>query len=137
LKLFGGGFDLPGKTTRIELLEAESVAPDFWNDAQDARQKMQEISNLRTMVDLWDDLQRRVADTLELHTLAADDPALLVELEQEAQVLAAEFTKQEFALALAFTRGRAALMRRIGRKCFCACICAGPKSATSKPLSPI
>jgi peptide chain release factor 2 len=61
---------------------------------------MQEVSTLRNIVDLWDGLQRRAKDTLELYQLAEDDPALLTELEQETTALETEFAKNEFALAL-------------------------------------
>jgi peptide chain release factor 2 len=81
-------------------LEAESVAANFWDDAQAAQQKMQEISGLRAQVELWGDLHRRAQDALELVALAEDDPAMLTELEQEAEALQAAFAENEFALAL-------------------------------------
>jgi peptide chain release factor 2 len=81
-------------------LEEESGAPDFWNDPQVARQKMQEASNLRATVELWEGLYRRASDALELTGMAEDDPAMLTELEQEAATLEEEFQKNEFALAL-------------------------------------
>jgi peptide chain release factor 2 len=61
---------------------------------------MQEISNLRDRVEVWEDLGRRAADALELVALAEDDPAMLNELEQEATTLVKEFDEREFALAL-------------------------------------
>ncbi len=61
---------------------------------------MQEVSTLRTVVELWDGLQRRAQDALELYQLAEDDPALLTELEQETTALEDEFARNEFALAL-------------------------------------
>lgn len=61
---------------------------------------MQEISNLRATVDLWEGLHRRASDALELAAMAADDLAMLAELEGEATALEEEFHKHEFALAL-------------------------------------
>ena len=61
---------------------------------------MQEVSALRNAVDLWNGLQRRAHDALELYTMAEDDPGLLNELEQEACLLEEELERQEFTLAL-------------------------------------
>jgi peptide chain release factor 2 len=96
----GGGFDVPAKAQRIAELEAESGAANFWDDPQAAQQKMQEISSLREQVELWDGLYHRANDALELVALAEDDPAMLTELEAEADELAHAFDEQEFALAL-------------------------------------
>lgn len=73
---------------------------NFWDDAQVAQKKMQEISNLREQVTLWDSLRRRAADALDLAALAVDDPAMLTELAQEAAAITEEFDRNEFALAL-------------------------------------
>jgi peptide chain release factor 2 len=64
---------------------------------------MQELSTLRTQVELWDTLHRRAIDALELYQMAEDDPSLLTELEQEATALEDEYRRGEFALALAGT----------------------------------
>lgn len=96
----GGVFDVPGKLARIAQLEAETGAPDFWNDAQAAQKKMQELSNLRHEVEHWDQLYRRGQDALELAQMADDDPAMLTELEEEAAALQSAYEKAEFALAL-------------------------------------
>ncbi len=73
---------------------------NFWDDAQAAQKKMQEVSALREQVGLWDSLRRRAADALDLAGLAEDDPAMLTELEQEAEAIAEAFDRNEFALAL-------------------------------------
>jgi peptide chain release factor 2 len=78
----------------------ESAAANFWDDPQAAQQKMQEISGLRAQVELWDNLHRRAQDALELVALVEDDPAMLTELEQEAEALQQAFSENEFALAL-------------------------------------
>lgn len=81
-------------------METETSAPDFWADPQAAQRKMQEVSALREQVTMWEDLQQRAKDALELIALADDDPDLLAELEQETIALEQEFDEHEFALAL-------------------------------------
>jgi peptide chain release factor 2 len=61
---------------------------------------MQELSLLRNTVDTWTALYQRAVEGLELFEMAEDDPDLLVELEEEAQELEAEYEQKEFALAL-------------------------------------
>ena len=61
---------------------------------------MQDLSALRDMVDTWNALARRAADAHELFAMTDDDPAMLTELEQEAQALEDELERREFALAL-------------------------------------
>ena len=100
MRPFGGVFDVPGKLARIQQLEEETGAPDFWNDAQAAQKKMQELSLLRNDIEQWDSLYRRGQDALELARMAEDDPAMLTELEEEAQALQTAYEKGEFALAL-------------------------------------
>jgi len=97
---YGGVFDIPGKAERAAELEAETATSDFWSDQQVAQKKMQELSMLRGQVTQWDTLFRRASDALELYQMVEDDPALLTELEQEAQSLEGEYRKGEFALAL-------------------------------------
>jgi peptide chain release factor 2 len=97
---FGGVFDIANKAERVREIEAETGDPAFWNDQQIAQKKMQEVSTLRNMVELWDGLHHRAHDALELYALTVDDPSLLTELEQEATTLEEALEAQEFALAL-------------------------------------
>ncbi len=61
---------------------------------------MQELSGLRGEVEQWDTLHRRADDALELCEMAEDDPAMLTELEGEADALEKAYQRGEFALAL-------------------------------------
>ena len=81
-------------------MEAESVAPDFWDDPQTAQRKMQELNGLQTQVTAWDDLRSRAGDALELHEMAEEEPELLAELASEADALTADLERREFDLAL-------------------------------------
>ena len=63
-------FDVAADEQRLLELEGQSVEPDFWNDADNARAVMQEIAAVRDRVDTWRGLERRVRDTAELLELA-------------------------------------------------------------------
>ena len=100
LILSGGGFDVDNKATTLKAYEAEAQQPEFWNDQQLAQKKMQEASALREAVEVWDRVQRRSKDALELYALAAEEPELLTELAEEAEALEQELERRETALAL-------------------------------------
>ena len=100
LILSGGGFDVDNKATTLNAYEAEAQQPEFWNDQQLAQKKMQEASVLREAVEVWDRIQRRSKDALELYALAAEEPELLTELAEEAEALEQELERRETALAL-------------------------------------
>jgi peptide chain release factor 2 len=85
---------------QLTALEEESAAASFWEDQQTAQKKMQELSALRSTVELWNGLRQRAQDALELSTMVEDDPGLLDELEQEASLLEEQLEREEFALAL-------------------------------------
>ena len=54
--------DLPGKKKKIEILEFESAKPDLWNDSDNARKIMQELSDLKKEVGEIEEL----SETLEI-----------------------------------------------------------------------
>jgi peptide chain release factor 2 len=63
-------FDLANDEARLAQLEDQSAAPGFWDDAETARAKMQELASVRDRVETWRGLHRRVQDAAELIELA-------------------------------------------------------------------
>ena len=45
--MWGIHFDLAGKEQRIQELEREMEAPDFWNDPEVSQNKMKEVNCLK------------------------------------------------------------------------------------------
>jgi peptide chain release factor 2 len=73
--------DITGKLQRVESLETEASAPDFWNNPEQARQINQEMARLKDEVTRWQTLAGRINDALELASL--DDLNLQDELAVE------------------------------------------------------
>jgi len=90
--------DIDSKLRRIETLEAQSAAPDFWNIPDTAQKTMQQIARLRTEVNHWQGLLGRITDAVELARL--EDPSLLDELTAEANVLSVEVERMSLQTML-------------------------------------
>ncbi len=77
------------------------MAPDFWNDPENAQRTMQDLSAVRSEVDLWNGMAQRVADGNTLLDLLAeeDDAEMLAELGDEVAALTKELDTEEFRLA--------------------------------------
>ena len=69
---------------------------------------MQDLSNLKAEVDLWQTLSRRVSDAQVLLELAAadEDQAMAAEIEAEANGIEAELGRHEFQLLLSGSHDR-------------------------------
>ncbi|MCS7070504.1 MAG: PCRF domain-containing protein, partial [Anaerolinea sp.] len=80
--------DIEGKTRRIEQLEAQAAAPDFWSNPDTAQKVMQQIARLRGEVEHWNKLLTQLRDAVELAQL--EDPSVVDELTAEAERLRAE-----------------------------------------------
>jgi peptide chain release factor 2 len=79
--------DIPGKQQRIEALEAEAGAPEFWNNPDTAQKIMQEIARLKEETERWQGLANRIHDAIELTQM--DDESLFEDLTQEVESLSA------------------------------------------------
>jgi peptide chain release factor 2 len=73
------------KQARAQTIENEASAPNFWDDADKAQKKMQEMSGLKAEVEKWQAVAQRINDALELAEL--DDEDLLDELTAEVAAL--------------------------------------------------
>ncbi|HYC06412.1 MAG TPA: peptide chain release factor 2 [Candidatus Binatia bacterium] len=95
-----GVFDLPVKAARLAELEALTAAPGFWDDQRAAQRVLRQADGLRTEVDLWQSLDRRAGDLLELLELADEsgDAELRAEVDREADELARDFERERTAL---------------------------------------
>ncbi len=91
---------MPDKVERVQALEKETIAPNFWDDQRAAQHKMQELNALQGQIGVWDGLQQRTQDALDLAGMADEDAGMLTELQQEAAALENELEKREFTLAL-------------------------------------
>jgi peptide chain release factor 2 len=77
--------DIPAKNRRIDAIQSQAGAPDFWDDPEAAQKLMQEMSRLKDEVDRWQTLANRINDALELAQL--DDASLEADLTKEVDSL--------------------------------------------------
>jgi peptide chain release factor 2 len=93
-------FDVPRLEAQAAALEAQSTAPDFWDDPQSAQSVMRRLSSIRARVATWRGLETKVADLLELVDLAEaeSDEATGADIEHEADGIESHFEDLEFEL---------------------------------------
>jgi peptide chain release factor 2 len=93
------GFDLPGLSALEERLSAEAGGSGLWDDPNRARSVMRQLDAVKADLSLWQGLQSRVRDALDLAAVIEDDDEdLAAELVTEADVLARELDIAEATL---------------------------------------
>ncbi|MCI6648468.1 MAG: peptide chain release factor 2 [Lachnospiraceae bacterium] len=79
--------DIEGKKNKIQEMEREMEAPDFWNDAEKATAKTTELKSLKDDVAVADSLQQKYEDIETFIEMDAeedgDDEAMLEEAKEE------------------------------------------------------
>ena len=95
-------FDLAGKDQEIAALEEQSLAPDFYADRRQAQKTMQRLTALRSEVETWRGLEKRLNDAHDLALLLEEQPDDDLEREVEQSVDEAEkhLEKLRFSLML-------------------------------------
>ena len=87
LKEVLGSLDIEGKKNRIQEMEREMEAPDFWNDSEKATQKSQTLKSLKDDVAVADALQQKYEDIetfIEMDSeMDEDDPSMLEDAKKE------------------------------------------------------
>lgn len=86
----------------------------MWDDRQEALKIMKKLADLRTEIEGWRVLQKRIQDTLELAELG--DESLRTELEAEVDALESEMEKRELTAKLSgpYDKGNALLSINAG-----------------------
>ena len=77
-------FDLAGKEQRIQELEREMEAPDFWNDPEVSQNKMKEVKSLKDDVATYAALSTQYDDIETMIEMGYEenDPELIPEIDQ-------------------------------------------------------
>ncbi len=91
LKEVRGALDLENKSNRIQELEREMEAPDFWNDANSSKAKTKELKSLKDDMAVYNSLEELYGDIEAYIELGneEEDPEILA----EAKEAFAEFEK--------------------------------------------
>lgn len=93
-------FDIAQKEQELARLERESESPDFWNDTDAARLKMQRIGELREEVDWWREVTSNATDISALLDIALEegDDEMVQQATEEVERLARQLASKEFLL---------------------------------------
>ena len=85
--------NLGDKRYRIEELEKNMEAPDFWDDSEKASQAMKEVKDLKDIVGRADGLQQKYEDIMTLIEMAyeEEDEELAAEIGEELAAFTSEF----------------------------------------------
>ena len=85
--------------TQIKTLDEQMAAPDFWNNADKARQVSKQAADLRAELDTWVAFLSEVNDLLEFAQLGQSqgDESLHDDIAQKHKDLAMRFERMEFA----------------------------------------
>jgi peptide chain release factor 2 len=95
-------FDLANKATRINQLEDESMAPDFWNDNRKAQAQMQQLNALREEISIWEGIATQLNELHGLTELLEEEPdeEMQDEVAQSLLSIDEQVKKLQFALML-------------------------------------
>lgn len=77
----GGLFDIPGKQSQREQLEAKQLDANFWNDPECARGVIQKVKVLNALIKPYEELAQSTVDLQAMAELAEEDPSFADELE--------------------------------------------------------
>lgn len=118
--------------------------PSFWDDPDKARSISQEATALKTEVEGHEALVQKAVDLSDYLEMAMEDgdTSLAGDIETQYDGVLKEIEKREVLLLLSdeydrcnaivtFHAGAAVRRRRIGRRCWCACIRAGPNKTVT------
>ena len=88
---------MPAKEDRIQQLDARMAAPDFWNNADAARELIAESNALKAWTEPWNRLSSKAQDLLELAELleADEDEGMLEEWAREVDRIGSELESLE------------------------------------------
>jgi len=95
----GGLFDLVGKRQRVATIDKEIEDPAFWNNPQKAAEIQKERAVVAGVLEEFDGLEGRLADSLELLELAEAEGDAEVESEIEGDLTALEKNLRRVELA--------------------------------------
>ena len=92
---WGIHFDLADKSKKIEELEREREAPDFWNEAEVSQQKMKELKSYKDDVAVCAQLEEKLSDIETLIAMGDEenDVSLIPEIEEEIKEYEEAFEK--------------------------------------------
>ncbi len=95
---YGGIFDYPAKSERLQELELELQNPTIWNDPEKAQRVGKERAQLQHVVDTFQQLEKGLTDIKDLYALAVHEAAddLLASLAPELQKIESQLEKLEF-----------------------------------------
>ncbi len=99
---YGGIFDLQTRQQEIEALEQRSADPQLWNDQREAQSVMQRLTHLKQDLEMWRNLDARIAHLAEFVdiAIAEEDDSLRDEINAESNAIRAELEQRELALLL-------------------------------------
>ncbi|GGB55404.1 peptide chain release factor 2 [Lentibacillus populi] len=102
MPILGGLFDLETKKDRIEELEQEMTAPDFWDDQNAAQKIITETNGLKGYVDNFTELEEKLDDLQVSYELVKEenDPELFADLENGINNLREKVNKFELQMLL-------------------------------------
>ncbi|MBN1862602.1 MAG: PCRF domain-containing protein, partial [Dehalococcoidales bacterium] len=94
-------FDIAAQEKEVSRLEKESAKPDLWQDQARAQSIMRRLAERKRAVERWRGLEKRVAETVELASLAEEegDSQLEAGVQAEVDKIAAELDELELELA--------------------------------------
>lgn len=84
---------------RKEALDAQMIAPDFWNVPQAAQEIVRQQAKLERRIAPWRELQKNVNDLVEL--IALDDSSMQTDLEQQLSLTSKQYAALKDELKLA------------------------------------
>lgn len=65
--------DLDNKTKKIEELQMEMEAPNFWDNPEESNKKMKELKELTSQIEMMDELDQQYADIVDLIEMANEE----------------------------------------------------------------
>src|SRR5690349_6056982 len=88
--------NIDARAAELADLQAQSQAPDFWNDSASAQNTMQQIAKLDAQVTPWQELLKGIAEVVELAALR--DLSLESDLLAQLETLKNKFNVSKEAL---------------------------------------
>ncbi len=66
-------FDLDGKREQVELLERQTVSPNFWDNQNEAKRVQRQLGQLQDLIGVWDKNYTDLDDTGMLLDMAVEE----------------------------------------------------------------